>query len=498
MKKYKIWSLTILVLLATMIIACGGDDDNNNSSSNSGNIKTQLVGIWKTSMSNTNWKFIKLETNGTLLFSRSSKELKEIINNPSVNSTKAFWSYNGSDNTISMYTDGGSYAFTYKVNMAADGKSWAGYDTSNSSKTYSFVKIDNLDDYEDEQTIPDYQGGTTAYFAYQYPVRTLVLGNDVYDNTLDNMHRCQIWATLGGAYRGNDAIVDIVVDPSLCDNLWFIDELGKAEKRVLPMPSNYYQLLDNKIPYKNDVRGYVEVQFTDAFFNDPKAIANTYVIPLLMTNVNGIDHILTGTPRKGLNPSRTNLEDWDVLAKDYVLYCVKYMNPWQAKYIRRGVDIVTKNGVSNTVVRKDFTLVNTDPEYYKENPVNQYDEVCAIYTKNMKQAIFPVSFNNSGASISCNLTLTFNGNQCTISSDDENVTSTGSGEFITKGTERPEYKDYQWGSNNGQPVQRDILRLVYTVSFDNRNIYVSTTDTLVVQTRESNLKEFFETKYIKQ
>ena len=175
---------------------------------------------------------------------------------------------------------------------------------------------------------------------------------------------------------------------------------------------------------------------------------------------------------------------------------MKYMNPWQGKYIRRGVDNVTEKGVTKQVVRKDFSLINTDLEHYKENPVNQNDEVCGINTKNMTQAIFPVSFKTSGASISCNLILTFNGNQCTISTDDEGVTATGSGEYIVKGTEKAEYKDYQWGSNNGQPVQRDILRLAYDVNFTNNDIQVSTTDTLVVQTRESNKKEFFSPKYV--
>ena len=354
--------------------------------------------------------------------------------------------------------------------------------------------------YNADKDFPDFEGGTTAYFAYQYPVRTLVLGNDIYDNTIDNAHKCQIWSTMGGAYNGRNAYVDIVVDETLCNNLYFTDEGGNPAEPVMPMPKSYYNLSSNQIAYNGDSRGYVEVQFTDAFFNDPKAIDNTYVIPLLMTNVKGIDHILTGTPREGLTPSRTNTEDWEILAKDYVLYCVKYMNPWQGKYIRRGVDNITEKGATSTVVRKDFSLVNTDLEHYKENPVNQNDEICGIKTKNMTQAIFPVSFKRSGgaASIPCNLILTFNGNQCTISTDDEGVTATGSGEYIVKGTEKPEYKDYQWGSMNGQPVQRDILRLAYEVNFQNEDIQVSTTDTLVVQTRESNKKVFFSPKYVNQ
>jgi hypothetical protein len=302
---------------------------------------------------------------------------------------------------------------------------------------------------------------------------------------------------MGGAYGGRDAVVDFKVDPSLCDNLWFVDDGGNPDHRVTPLPSEYYTLLSSVIPYNGDQRGYVEVQFNDAFFNDPHAIENYYVIPLVMTNVTGIDHILTGTPREGLTPARQNTEDWDVLAKDYVLYCVKYMNPWTGKYIRRGVDNVVEKGVPTTIVRRDVSLVNSDLEHYTSNPVNQNDEICEVKTKNMTQAIFPVSFKTSGASVLCNLILTFNGDQCTISTADEGITATGSGEFITKGTERAEYKEYQWGSNNGQPVQRDILRLSYNVNFADKDIQVSTNDTLVVQTRESNKREFYSPKYVK-
>ena len=377
--------------------------------------------------------------------------------------------------------------------------------------------------YNADQEFPDYEGGTTAYFPYQFPVRTLVLGNDIYDNTLDNAHKCQIWSTMGGAYGGRNATVQIAVDESLCDNLWFVDAGGNASSPVLPMPTSYYQLASNTISYNGEPRGYVEVQFTDAFFNDPKAVENTYVIPLLMKSVTGIDHILTGTPREGLSPSRSNIEDWDILAKDYVLYCVKYMNPWQGKYIRRGVDNVTENGVTSTVVRKDMSMVNSDLTHYKENPVNQNDEVCGITTKNMSQANFKVSMNigkdasgDARPSQSCNLVLTFNGNNCIITGGDEDVPVSGSGEFIVNGTEKPEYKDYQWGSMNGKPVQRDILRLTYNVTFKkgrvigkkmvgkkevdwilDNDIQISTSDTLVVQTRESNKKVFFSPKYVK-
>ncbi len=371
--------------------------------------------------------------------------------------------------------------------------------------------------YNTDKEFPDYEGGTKAYFAYQNPVRTLVLGNDIYDNSLDNAHKCRIWATMGGAYSGRDAVVDFIVDESLCNNLYFLDDGGYASAPVLPMPSNYYTLASSVIPYNGDSRGYVEVQFTDAFFNDPKAMENTYVIPLRMTGATGIDALLSGVANTS-SPVRQNAQDWTTLPMDYVLYCVKYMNPWQGKYIRRGVDKVTENDVTTDFVRKDFSLYNSDIEHYSKmdpsNPVNQYDEICGITTKNMTEAIFPVSIKRAkGQSVSCNLILKFNGNECTISCADADVVSTGSGEFIANGTARSEYKDYQWGSINGELVQRDILRLAYNVTFKKgkvlgqaldgtdivleNDVVVSTNDTLVVQTRESNKREFFDYKYVK-
>ena len=366
--------------------------------------------------------------------------------------------------------------------------------------------------YNADKDFPDYEGGTKAYFAYQNPIRTLVLGNDIYDNSLDNAHKCRIWATMGGAYGGRDAVVNVIIDESLCDNLYFLDDGGYENRKVLPLPHDFYNYEDVKNAtsnYNGDSRGYLEIQFTDKFFENAKTSSadTTYVIPVRMTGVTGIDALQSGTPNKE-GAIRQNANDWTVLPMDYTLYCVRYMNPWQAKYIRRGVDIVTENASDESkktitsYVRKDFSLYNSDIEHYSQmdpsNPVNQNDEICAIKTKNMKQAIFPVSIKNSGASIPCNLILTFkDDNTCTISTDDENVIATGTGEFITKGTERSEYKDYQWGSIDGKPVQRDILRLAYKVDFSGtgKDIQVETADTLVVQTRESNKREWFDYKY---
>jgi hypothetical protein len=118
----------------------------------------------------------------------------------------------------------------------------------------------------------------------------------------------------------------------------------------------------------------------------------------------------------------------------------------------------------------------------------------------MDESIFPVSFKTSNGSLSCKLILTFDkNNKCTIDVDQDSkaagITAKGDGEFIKGGTADEKYKDYRWGSMNGNPVNRDILRLAYEVNFTDKNIQVSTADTLVVQTRESNKKEFFTPKY---
>ncbi len=72
---------------------------------------------------------------------------------------------------------------------------------------------------------------STVYFPYQSPVRTLVLGeDDLFDNSLDNEHKCLIMATMGGIYENKkDVTIDVVVDNSLCENL----DLGVLQEIVL-------------------------------------------------------------------------------------------------------------------------------------------------------------------------------------------------------------------------------------------------------------------------
>lgn len=230
-----------------------------------------------------------------------------------------------------------------------------------------------------EQVFPDYDGGITTYFAYQYPVRTIVLGDsETFDTSLDNQGKCIIYGTMGGAYKGKDVVVDIEVDNTLVDNLYFSD--GSPVKY---MPGHYYDLSATQLKYNGTHMGGVEVSLHDVFFADPAAIKNTYVIPVKMTNiVKGADQILAGTPAvEGQTPLKTDASQWKVLPKDYTLYAVKYINKWDGSWLRRGEDKITDVASGN---------VKTENRHkqYVEN-----DEVMFLATESLNSVKFPMTIN---------------------------------------------------------------------------------------------------------
>ena len=229
-----------------------------------------------------------------------------------------------------------------------------------------------------EQIFPDYDGGITAYFAYQYPVRTIVLGeSETFDTTLDNEGKFTIYGTMGGAYQGKDIVIDIEVDETLTDNLFFDAECTKPVKAL---PETHYNPIATQLNYGGSHMGGVEVQLTDAFFADPDAIRNTYVIPVKMTKiVKGADHILTGQPYVEIENEpvvKTDASLWRVQPKDYTLYAVKYINKWDGSWLRRGVDVISGQG-AGTVVRH---------KQYVEN-----DEVVFLTTESLNSVSFPMT-----------------------------------------------------------------------------------------------------------
>jgi hypothetical protein len=306
---------------------------------------------------------------------------------------------------------------------------------------------------------PDFEY-TTVYFPYQYPVRTIVLGEDIYDTSLDNEHKCKIYATMGGVYENDESIdIDVSVDDALCDNLYF----DEGSTPVQPMPDDYYSLATNKITLEGELEGGVEVQLSDAFFADPNSLENTYVIPLKMNSVTNADSILSGVPMVDA-PIRTNAADWEIQPKDFVLYCVKFINPWHANYLRRGEDVITEGGETRTEVRHE--------EYVED------DEVVSLETASLNSVIFPVSTTDGTNTLTCELILTFDdNNNCTITSGTTGYTASGTGEFVKDGDKN------SWGNKD-----RDVLYLDYEIDFQIKQY--QTRDTLVVRDRGVTIETF--------
>ena len=315
----------------------------------------------------------------------------------------------------------------------------------------------------------DDYGTRSVYFAYQYPVRTITLGEDPStDNTLDNQHKCKIMATTGGGYTNPDDItVYFEVDETLCENIVFTG----TNNPVKAMPQNYYTLSSNSemvIP-AGKLSGGVEVQLTDDFFNDADAIKNTYVIPLRLTDFVGADTILSGKPLVD-EPNVYNSDHWDITPKNYILYCIKYINPWHASYLRRGKDVIEGQpghlSLSKEIVRHE--------KYVEE------DEVMKLETKSMKEVTYRLYVEDESKQYHYyNVILTFDDdNNCTVSTDTPNCDITGTGKFVSKGDKN------SWGNED-----RDVIYLKYQATIEDL-VKCTTYDTLVVRNRGVVMETF--------
>jgi hypothetical protein len=310
---------------------------------------------------------------------------------------------------------------------------------------------------------------STVYFPYQSPVRTITLGEDIYDNTLDNQHKSLIMATMGGVYNNKtDVAIDVVVDNALTQNLKFSLSNGVGGN-VMAMPSNYYSLPQNMkiiIP-SGKMSGGIEVQLTDAFFADPLSISNTYVIPLRMTKVVGADSILKGKSAL-VNPDRRVAANWSVAPKDYILYAVKYINQYHGNYLRRGVDDIKGNG-GNTALDAKIVYHNT----YVEQ-----DEVVSLTTNSLTaNSLSLVAKNKDNSTAAFQIRLTFDqAGKCVVSAPaGASYSVSGTGEFVKKGD--------MWGNQ-----KRDVLRLKYLVNLGSATHNL--TDTIVMRDRGVKLETF--------
>ena len=130
--------------------SCSKDEDSNSS------VKNSLIGAWKTSMSSSSWRSIYIAPNGNLKYSYVTKEnLKKYTYDEKTNTYyyssdgygwtynpeyNAHWAFDETVNSISMYTDDGYYAYSYKVTMNDDHNSWVGVDSK--GNTYTFTRVE--------------------------------------------------------------------------------------------------------------------------------------------------------------------------------------------------------------------------------------------------------------------------------------------------------------------------------------------------------------------
>ena len=287
---------------------------------------------------------------------------------------------------------------------------------------------------------------TTGYFPYQYPVRTLVLGDYIYDNSNDNAGKFVISVAMGGVYENRmDREFEFEVDESLCNNIRF----SSGGTQIKALPKNYYNLSSNNkivIP-KGKVNGGVTVQLNEAFFNDPDAFRLTYVVPLRLKGSNDVDSILVGRTNRA-NADVRDASQWAVAPKNFTMFAVRYINEYHGNYFHYGSNIV--RNADN--VQVESTTYSSS--FVENNPV------VLLRTTGRRQVSMATNYRSNILTGSLQLLLTFNGNNVTITNAPGTpYTITGTGTFKTKA--------YEWGNK-----KRDGIELTYTVTSAS-NTYVA-------------------------
>ena len=314
----------------------------------------------------------------------------------------------------------------------------------------------------DPWKFPDFDY-TTAYFPYQYPVRTLVLGEYNFDNSNDNQLKFLISATMGGVYKNNENIgIEFVVDEKLTENLF--NNAGSTP--IKPLPKAYYTLSDNSkltIP-GGAFSGSIEVQLTPAFLNDSLAIGQNYVIPLRMVRAT-TDSILQG--KSGTENADPRVPgNWVIAPKNFTLFGVKYVNEYHGKYLLRGVSVV-QGGTGTTIETNVYRQ-----KYVEQNPV------VSVKTNARRSVLYSNSIRlTSGSPGSFEMKINFDeaGNAVLANTSRYPFPVTGTGKFVKNADE--------WGG-----VKRDVIYLDYQIKQGTNTHLVK--DTLVFRDKDVRFEEF--------
>lgn len=311
-----------------------------------------------------------------------------------------------------------------------------------------------------EITHPDFKY-TSGFFPYQFPVRTLILGDYIFDNTNDNKHQFLISAHLGGVYSNDrNRSFAIEVDNSLADRLLFTAD-GDT---VRALPLKYYTLSADQIVIpEGEMHAGVVVQLTDEFFADPLAIGQNYVIPVRLKSSADVDSILAGqSDNPDADPRIPG--QWTTAPKNFTMFGIKFINEFHAAYFHYGQSQV--KDAANTVL-EDTSYAH---KFLTSNPVTR------LTTTGQRQVSTTIFLRSAVMTGEVDMLLDFNGNNCTISAPaGAGYTITGTGEFKEDA--------YEWGGK-----QRNGIVLNYVVSRGGQTYNAS--DVLVVRDREVVMETF--------
>lgn len=317
---------------------------------------------------------------------------------------------------------------------------------------------------------------STAYFPYQYPVRTLILGDyNLAENKDDNNLKFFITARIGGLLNNNaEWNIGYEINNSLVNNLitnpnkWDGKSVSSQDTLEI-LPTRYYTLSgghgsNNIFVAKKDFTGRVEVQLTPDFLDDTMAWRTHYVLPLKITSTSA-DSILSGKPLIP-NPDPRIKSNWEVLPMDFAVFGIKFINAYHGNFLHRGKSVITDAGgnVTQTIsYRKPY--IEQDEIWYLQTTGRYRDRVTG---RLRSQPTSPGDFT---------MDLTFNDNgDCIIStSAGSKFPVSGSGRFIQKGDE--------W-----RGVQRNTIYLNYQVK-EGANTH-SITDTLVFRDKGVAFQEY--------
>lgn len=360
---------------------------------------------------------------------------------------------------------------------------------------------------ENQENEFDDFGSESVFFPFQTPARSLIQGkSDLGFNDNDNAGRFEIGIRMSGVRENNEnRSVSYEVAPDLIDvaSLNQIDPTRVTfnSVNVQLLPASYYTIEQESpvtIP-SGSTTGIIPIQLTDAFFDDPLSIAPSdsinYVIPLRITNFEGLDSLLTGVPAVE-NPIKIKADDWDTQPKDYTLFGIKFINKYHGTHLRRGEDKVVGNSTKLTISTgvSEPTAIDTTVVYRADFVVE--DEITLVTTAGRNKANVSnlIRRGDIATSQTVSLEMTFDENENIAIGPVEggNQTVIGTGRWLEDGDEwggkRRDviYLEYQYQDTEtfeevffGSVISRTTLDLMHTVK-----------DTLVIRDRDVRFEQF--------